>query len=33
MLTLEGISYKDSINAVAMLWTESKEDLENEIQR
>jgi hypothetical protein len=32
-LTLEGISYGDSINAVATLWTESKEDLENEIQR
>jgi hypothetical protein len=33
MLTLEGISYKDSINAVLKLWSESKEDLENEIQR
>ena len=32
-LTLEGISYKVSINAVAKLWSESKEDLENEIQR
>jgi hypothetical protein len=32
-LTLEGISYKDSINAVAKLWSESKEKLENEIQR
>jgi hypothetical protein len=32
-LTLEGISYKDSINAVAKLWSESKEELENEIQR
>jgi hypothetical protein len=32
-LTLEGISYRDSINAVATLWTESKEELENEIQR
>jgi hypothetical protein len=32
-LTLEGISYKDSINAVVKLWSESKEELENEIQR
>jgi hypothetical protein len=33
MLTLGGISYRDSINAVAKLWSESKEELENEIQR
>jgi hypothetical protein len=32
-LTLDGISYKDSINAVARYWSESKEDLVNEIQR
>jgi hypothetical protein len=31
--TLEGISYKDSINAVAKLWSESKEQLQNEIER
>ena len=30
--TLEGISYKDSINAVAKLWSESKEKIQNEIQ-
>ncbi len=32
-LTLEGISYKNSINAVAKFWSESKEELQNEIQR
>jgi hypothetical protein len=32
-LTLEGISYKDSINAVVKFWSEAKEELENEIQR
>jgi hypothetical protein len=32
-LTLEGISYKDSVYAVAKLWSESKEELQNEIER
>lgn len=32
-LTLEGISYKDSINAVVKFWSESKEELQDEIQR
>lgn len=31
--TLAGISYKDSINALVKSWSESKEELENEIQR
>jgi hypothetical protein len=32
-LTLAGTSYKDSIDAVVKLWSESKEELEYEIQR
>jgi hypothetical protein len=31
-LTLAGISYKDSVNAVARSWAESKEKLQNEIR-
>jgi hypothetical protein len=32
-LTLEGISYKESVYAVARFWAESREELQNEIQR
>jgi hypothetical protein len=32
-LTLEGISYKESVHAVARFWSESKVELQNEIQR
>jgi hypothetical protein len=32
-LTLEGMSYKDSVYAVVKFWSESKEELQNEIQR
>jgi hypothetical protein len=32
-LTLEGISYKESVYAVARFWSESREELQNEIER